>query len=288
MIVVKLIGGLGNQLFQYALGRHLSIMNQTELFLDISGFETYKLHKYSLWPYKIQAELASKHLLAQYKSPPRRLISWFSSLLSQRPKMSRVLEPHFQFTDEILECVGNIYLQGYWQSEKYFAAIRDNLLKELEVSTFQSGRDLEISKQIQAVSSVSLHVRRTDYVTNEMTNSFHGTCDIDYYNRAITAISSMVDDISFFVFSDDPKWAKDNLNISHPVVFVDHNTAERNYEDLRLMSQCRHHIVANSSFSWWGAWLNPKPEKIVFAPKKWFNAVEQNNKDLIPSRWNKI
>ena len=138
---------------------------------------------------------------------------------------------------------------------------------------------------ILAVNSVSIHVRRGDYLTNPVTFQTHGLCDIDYYKKAIDEILDLVDKPHFFIFSDDQSWAKSNIIFGAPTDYVMHNNSLKNYEDLRLMSYCRHHIIANSSFSWWGAWLGNNPEKIVIAPKKWFNDPKIDTTDLIPDTW---
>ena len=132
---------------------------------------------------------------------------------------------------------------------------------------------------------MSLHVRRTDYVQNALTNKIHGVCDQDYYASCVRYIGDQVSNPHFFIFSDEPQWAKDNLMFDFPMTVVDCNDASRNYEDLRLMSTCKHNIIANSSFSWWGAWLNSNPNKIICAPKQWFTDSTRNTKDLIPSNW---
>ena len=140
---------------------------------------------------------------------------------------------------------------------------------------------------ISQTNSVSLHIRRGDYVSNQKTNQTHGTCDLDYYQRCITEIEKEVENPYFFVFSDEIEWVKENLKINHPAEYVDQNTGDKSYEDMRLMSQCKHNVIANSSFSWWGAWLNSYPDKIVFAPKRWFASDKHNTKDLIPEGWKK-
>lgn len=146
----------------------------------------------------------------------------------------------------------------------------------------------QVAQNILSVNAVSLHVRRGDYVSNLTINQFHGTCSLEYYNQAIAQIAKKVETPHFFVFSDDPEWVKSNLKIDYSITIVDHNNADKNYEDIRLMSLCKHHIIANSSFSWWGAWLCRNPNKIVIAPLKWFNDKSINTTDLIPDGWIKI
>jgi hypothetical protein len=137
---------------------------------------------------------------------------------------------------------------------------------------------------------VSVHIRRGDYVTNSHTNAVHGTCSLEYYENAINYISEKVKAPHFFVFSDDYKWALENFkNRSYPVTCISNN-ADKNYEDLTLMYNCKHHIIANSSFSWWGAWLNPNEDKIVIGPKQWFKSKKQSTdtKDVMPKEWVKM
>ena len=134
-------------------------------------------------------------------------------------------------------------------------------------------------------NSISLHVRRADYVTNPQANQFHGVSSMEYYNKAIHKIKSIISEPHFFIFSDDITWAKQNMIIDCPTTFVSHNGPDKNYDDLRLMSFCKHHIIANSSFSWWGAWLAMNKNKVVIAPTRWFNSPDRNTKDVIPENW---
>ena len=136
--------------------------------------------------------------------------------------------------------------------------------------------------------SVSLHIRRGDYASNPVTQSFHGTLQMGYYTRAMRHLAERIEDPHLYVFSDDPEWARGNLQSEYPTEFVIHNDVDRNYEDLRLMSSCKHHIIANSTFSWWAAWLCSNPEKLVFAPRKWFEGSNNDTRDLIPDTWNQI
>jgi hypothetical protein len=146
------------------------------------------------------------------------------------------------------------------------------------------GQNAEVAASIRGVDSVSVHVRRGDYVSDPATNQSLGTCSAEYYRGAARLIASQVSSPRFFVFSDEPDWARANLELEGPAVFVTHNDPERGYEDMRLMAFCRHHIVANSSFSWWGAWLS-NSGGIVVAPKRWFKANEWDARDLVPERW---
>jgi hypothetical protein len=269
MIIVRLIGGLGNQFFQYALGRHLAERHKTTLKVDISPFEEYKLHKYSLWAFNIQENFASAEDIKAVTSKKER---------------------HFHFDSDVLELCDNVYLQGYWQSEQYFKDIPELICQEFSVKTTLAGRDKELARLIGSCEAVCVHIRRGDYVPKTYSDQIFDACELGYYLESIKTILSQVRDPHFFIFSDDPEWARDNLKLSYPTILVDHNNASKNYEDLRLMGLCKHNIIANSSFSWWGAWLNPNPHKKVCAPKMWFNNNVRNldSKDIIPSSWIQI
>ena len=283
MIIVKLTGGLGNQLFQYSLGRYLAIKNNCGLKLDITGFETYKLHNYTLGNFKIIEKFANSAEILLLNNPISRSLS--SYFPSQR-KM-HIKEQSSHFDPNILNAGRNVYLEGYWQSENYFKGIGDTIRKDLTLRDPLGEEAKKIAEQISSHESVSLHIRRGDYAKNERTREVHGLCSPEYYERSISYISRRSVAPRLFIFSDDIEWAKANLNLSGlPATFVsDGNDKIKNFEELYLMSLCKHNILANSTFSWWGAWLNVNKDKIVIAPKKWFNSNKIDAADLIPSSW---
>lgn len=291
MIIVKLIGGLGNQLFQYSVAKHLAFINNTNVLLDTTAFEDfYKLHKYSLQHFNIDAKIGSRQELENIYNFPHSLNRlervWKYRILGQQ--FYHITEKQFHFDDIVLQKYhGNVLLDGYWQTEKYFAAIEAPLRKEYLITTPQTEIDKNVTQQIQNSNAVSLHIRRADY-TNPETAKTHGLCSLEYYQKAIEIVASRVTNPTFFIFSDDIIWAKENLKLDFSTTFVGHNNADKNYEDLRLMSSCQHHIIANSSFSWWGAWLNPNPNKVVIAPKEWFATTERNYQDVVPENWIKL
>jgi hypothetical protein len=302
MIIVRLIGGLGNQMFQYATARRLAEKHSTIVKLDVSEFETYKLHKYSLHCFHITENLATRNevkhmlgsaslfLMADDNNKIKSLVrKGFKKLSLDKLWSNRILvERSLEFNPEILNAPNNILLDGYWQSEKYFLDIKDILHREFYVKYRQSDENQRLTDSIESSNSVSLHVRRGDYVKDLKANQVHGTCTEEYYLKSIDYVSSHVTNPHFFIFSDEPDWARKNLIINHSSTIVDCNDASRNYEDLRLMSMCRHNITANSSFSWWGAWLNSNPNKIVCAPKKWFSTPSYSYKDLVPTSWIRV
>ena len=289
MVISNIIGGLGNQMFQYASGRALSLKLEASLKLDVSNFGGYGLHQGfeldRLFAAEIElaSEVDKQAVLGWQKGRVIRRILKKSSLAFARNK-NYIVEPSFTYWSGINDLKDNIYLDGYWQSEKYFGEFAATIRADFAFKLALSAKNLEIASQISNANAVSLHVRRGDYVSNKKTNSVHGVCSPDYYRDAIKTILKRVENPVFFVFSDDIAWVRNNLSIDAETVFVNHNAGKESYNDMRLMSLCQHHIIANSSFSWWGAWLNSKENKIVIAPKKWF--VNQSNiVDLLPSNW---
>jgi hypothetical protein len=197
---------------------------------------------------------------------------------------SLVVEPYFQYWPGITTVNAPCYLVGYWQSERYFKNVSDVIRKDFTFCQPLNEQNAAIAEQIGSVNAVSLHVRRGDYINNPKALATHGLCPHSYYEAAIRYIEERVVTPYFFVFSDDMQWVRENIKIDHPCYYVDHNHGKESYNDMRLMSMCTHNIVANSSFSWWGAWLNSHTDKIVIVPQKWF--VNNNNvKDLFPSGW---
>jgi len=265
-IVTCLIGGLGNQMFQYAAGRALANRLGIPLYIDRRGFEEYKLHQYGLHHFSLNTE----------DMPPEMSLQ----------DLHVVDEKHFHYNPDFFMLGDGSYIRGYWQTEKYFTDIRSLIFQEFQISTPISIQNQLTLNKINSANSVSLHIRRGDYVSNPEANVIHGTCSLEYYQSALSYMQSNVgDDIVVFVFSDDLTWVAENMNFSLPVIYVANNDADHNYEDLRLMSACQHHIIANSSFSWWGAWLGCNPAKKVIAPKRWFANAPHNTCDLLPSSW---
>lgn len=290
MIITRLIGGLGNQLFQYAAARHLSEIHRTTLKLDISGFETYKLHKYSLGHFNIQENFATLEEITALTVRRQGIVERVLNRILHRPPKpapTYVQEKHFHFDPEIPNLPDGVYLDGYWQSEKYFADIADILRQEFTVKTLPAGKDKELAEWMASCESVSLHIRRGSYLYPPY-NAVHGICSLDYYFSCVEYLTQTVKHPHFFIFSDEPKWVHDNLKLPYPTTYVDHNSADRDYEDLRLMSLCRHNIIANSSFSWWGAWLNGNLDKLVVAPRGWLMDTSHNISDILPDAWIKV
>ena len=291
MVIVRIFYGLGNQMFQYAAARRLAHVLGTDLKLDISCFDHWKVFPYGLRAFNIREDIATPSETAAFNSLS--IESWFGKKLFRLKQMLTLRGWTILYENDIrpvdprvLNARGNVYLGGYWQSEKYFADIADILRKEFTVRAAPDPKSREIAARIRACESVGVHVRRAQLASAEQRNQTHGPCcSLEYYRECAARIAARVRDPHFFVFSDEPGWAAENLRFDHPVEFVTHNGEERNYEDLRLMSLCRHQIIANSSFSWWAAWLNPNPEKMVFATRQWLHRDLERARDLIPASW---
>lgn len=295
MIITKLSGGLANQMFQYAAGRSLSILHNTELMLDLEFYSHPVLQtsrpKFELGKLNIKASTVNNF---NDKLLFRKSISGYSRLEYRLKKIKTpelkfyIGEKSFSFDAKIIQMPDNIYLDGYWQSEKYFLAYKEQICREFELTVVIDAKNEQMLNSIREKESVALHVRRGDYVNDPAVNDVHGLCSLDYYGNAIDYLVRRIENPQFYIFSDDIAWSERNLKLKYPVTFVSINPPEKGVDDLRLMQHCKHNIIANSSFSWWGAWLNNNPNKIVVAPKKWFNDPSMDTSDLIPDGWIRI
>jgi len=287
MIVTQLLGGIGNQFFQYAIGRALACKHCVPLRLDTAPFKHYHLRTYALEHFAIEGEILSdteRNKLGLNRLPRGRVVRAVHKLFG-RSSIPVIHEEKFEFDASILDAPPSCYLQGYWQSPKYFATIEPHIRQELTCRHALTGRNAEFAARIASCQAVSLHLRRGDYVTSARTSQYHGTCGPDYYTTAEALLRERVGALELFVFSDDPDWAEANLHFPSPAIYLRHNGPERDYEDLRLMTLCKHHIIANSTFSWWGAWLCQNPGKLVIAPRNWFKEANHSTADLIPDSW---
>lgn len=287
MIVVQLTGGLGNQLFQYAMGRTLASFNQVELKLDLSFFKTYEWHAYSLSPFAINEIHASESECDQLRQAHT---SFANRVLRKTIGKGNYIsyEKNLLYNPVYKKITSPTYLVGYWQCEKYFKEYETLIREEFQVKIPPSIVNKDLLNKIESGNNaVSLHIRRGNFVNVPVVNAVHGTSSLAYYEDAMNYVSERVSNPVFYVFSDDIAWAKANLMGSRSFVYVDINDAAHDYEDLRLMQRCQHHIIANSTFSWWAAWLNPSPDKIVIAPAVWFADAEKNKeaKDIVPPSW---
>jgi hypothetical protein len=285
MVIVKLQGGLGNQMFQYAAGRALAERLNTDLKLDITYYQKNKLRKYKLNNFCIKEIIANKEEMNQFYFKGIKKV--FSFLTNPQNILLTELSVTF-FCKKFFEVKNNVFLIGYFQSEEYFKSIESFIRNEFQLKEKLNKQSVDELTKIENTNSVSIHIRRGDYINNPKVNEIHGVCSLNYYKNAIMIIKEHVNKPHLFIFSDDIDWVKQNLIIDSPISYINFNQEERDFEDIYLMSSCRHNIIANSSFSWWGAWLNKNKEKIIIAPKNWFRTISMNSFPLIPNTWKSI
>lgn len=285
MIYTRIRGGLGNQLFQYCAARVLADSIDVDLGLDIREYSSESPFGMDLHHFKIRGDFNADGMI-QHKDDG--LFSYAIDII--RGKQRNIYkEAHLSFDPKLKTLGDNTYLKGYWQSEKYFRDSSKIIASDLKIITKPSSENIASLNQIESCLSVSLHIRRGDYVSNAKYNEKHGTCDLNYYLMAVNLlIEKLGNNIVIFAFSDDPDWVKENLKLPVKINYIRHNSSAKSYEDLRLMIHCQHHIIANSSFSWWGAWLDQNPEKIVIAPEQWFANPKNCNPDIFPPEWIRI
>jgi hypothetical protein len=280
MIIVKIMGGLGNQFFQYAAGRNFALRNNFPLKLDLTFFreerykDIFRLDHYNTI-YEEAKEDEISGLLSIESSSVFAITSRKFNIHNKYNKKSHISEKLGGNADRrIIKSREDAYIVGWWQNEEYFRNIRPLLLKELTLRVESDPFNIKTLEEIKNCESVSLHIRRGDYVTN----SYFGTLPIEYYKKAIDYIKRIISSPVYYVFSDDLDWVKKNLVISGNVYYLERNSiknsiyhTQKDYEDLNLMIHCKHNVIANSSLSWWSGWLNNNNDKIVIAPAKWYN-----------------
>ncbi len=290
MVITRLKGGLGNQMFQYAAGKALAAQHQTKLQIDLSFLKQnpntkgvfiareYELHNFD----QIRDEVFEFENLYE-----NRLVRKFKSFFRKK-EVSRFFEKSMAFDPDFFKVQPPVLLDGYWQSEKYFNTHEQVIRKAFTFPHLSAiDKNLEVLTEIKAVNAISLHVRRGDYL-NKLILEFHGICTLNYYDESIAFMKAKYPDATFFFFSDDTAWVKQELVLlTDKYRIVEGNSGADSWKDMFLMSSCKHHIIANSSFSWWGAWLNSNPEKTVIAPKQWFKVLNEkyNTMDLLPPGW---
>jgi len=274
VVITKLYGGLGNQMFQYAAGLALSEKLKSAYYLDLKWFEEIKTNRevtqrvYELNGFEIYPSKLSVIEVIRNKLNP--------------PLVFKERDLNYQPAFEHLE--GDVILDGYWQSHKYFQEYEETVVNAFRFPEEISKKNGEILDRISATNSVSIHIRRGDYNT-KVGRNYHGLVPLDYYEQALASLKKNTLVQAVFVFSDDIEWCKKNVSFKPSSVFIDSNGPSSGVEDMRLMSACKYNILANSSFSWWAAWLNRNPNKVVYAPKVWFKGVEAKIDDRLPLEW---
>jgi hypothetical protein len=282
-------------MFQYACARSLSLEVNLPLKFSIDKFGIYNSHNgFELTKvFDLNIEIASNEdlvsLIGRSRSLPsvrRALVKYNFSWLAGRHFLS---DPCCGYSADLPDRARQGgYLEGYWQSEHYFSKHAADIRADFSFREDFQGANLQIANAITQSTAISIHVRRGDYINNPKTFSVHGVCPPDYYYAAIERLLEHSPGARLFAFSDDPQWVSEVLQRRYPeLVCVNQNKGSESYNDMRLMSMCHHHIIANSSFSWWGAWLNSKPNKIVIAPARWFTD-KRDTSCLIPEGWERL
>lgn len=297
MVTVFLRGGLGNQMFQYALGLNLAKKNRSRVVLDAVFLQdrlprrnfTYRTYDMDVFainpPFTALSDAANT-----FPIPGVWLGLDVASILARRVSGSQTLirEKRKTFDPSVLAAQGDVLLYGRWQSEEYFADVADDVRTTFKFRHRLEGEAEALAEKIVAVNSVSLHVRRGDYVTFKILEQRMGGTDLAYYDRAAKYIGEHVTTPHFFVFSDDIQWCKKNIAMPFPTTYVDDiSCGPKAAFHLELMSLCKHNVITNSTFSWWGAWLNKNSGKIVIAPKQWYTnpSIKEN---IVPAGWIKM
>lgn len=273
MIIVRIRDGLGNQMFMYAYGKALEKRGYKVKF-DLSYFQKQSGHnRLGLDKYNIKADYCTKAEAKKFYS--RLFIHRILGKLGLR-RQAIIYEQTFEFDEKLLTPPDNYFIAGYFQNEKYFKDIISELRQEFTLKGTPSEFTQRVSEQIRTIpNSCSLHVRRGDFIIEKNIQS-HGAVPLDYYHQAITYMEKEKGDTQYFIFSDDIPWCRENLTFIKNAIFVESNEPRIPQEDIYLMSLCQNHIIANSTFSWWGAYLNPNPNKLVIAPKKLYNSERLN------------
>jgi len=295
MVIIGLKGGLGNQLFQYAAAKQIANYNETELLIDeITGFQNDPYSRsFGLSDFCIESKKASLDLIKTYKrtNKYKKYLQYKIENIFPIGSINFLVERVFHYDNRIgnLKIKKNIYIEGYFQTEKYFKNITDQIRSEFQFKNKPDNESFSYLSKIKSTNSISLHVRKYDNTETLDSSPMYGVCSINYYQKAINYIEERVKDPTFFIFSDDIDWAKNQLLfINSKVEYIIRSGNINDSEDLRLMKNCSHNIIANSSFSWWGAWLNENKGKIVIAPDRWFANDFSNYKDVVPNSWVKL
>lgn len=291
MIIAEITGGLGNQMFQYAKGRAVAKALGTALKLDIHSYHWDKLRTYGLEVFNLEVPFADRGEIdlqqGKIKERQSRWKPWLPGL-KKTPAFGIWQEASFAFSEKDLQIPDGKYLRGYWQSPRHFENIQSIIRQDF---SFKFPPPKEVGKVIEQMrlgDSVALHVRRGDYALNQSTQAFHGLCSPEYFKKGMAYMREQLTNPLFFVFSDDPEWARACFSEEPNLAVVALSVPD--YEDLRMMQHAQHQIISNSTFSWWAAWLNPNPNKRVVAPEPWFEDpnIQSQSQSLYLEHWKRL
>jgi hypothetical protein len=284
IIFSRLIGGLGNQMFQYAAAFALAKQENAKLVLDIEDFKKYNLRHYLLGRLNVKEPIAQPGAVRPFRVALR--FGRLGQLLLRQTGWLMLIERSFPWKPLNLGGAKHVWMSGFWQSWRYSLPVLTELREIFTPQATTRGLNTILLKEIRRSTSICLHVRRGDYVSNPNTKAIYEILNPSYYRAALRLLK--IKGATAYVFSDDPSWARQHLKLGLQTRFVDHNPPEKPEEDLRLMSACRHFVIANSSLSWWAAWLGIHRNKRVIAPARWFAGANHDTRDLLPQEWEKL
>ena len=285
MKIMYLQGGLGNQMFQWSFLRYLQKAGRTDVRMDASAASLRVHTRFDL--YRIFPAIKATGLLIPYwVGRPLHLAGEFL-----KRGFGLCLETAGEGPDHTVIPKGKLWLRGYWSEARSIETVREELLRDFTFTEPTDGKNRELLRRIDGCEAVSVHVRGGDYLEPRHQRRYGGFCTPAYYREAIRRVREKVADPVLFIFSDDPDYARQVLDEVGEAVYVIHNTGLESYRDMQLMSRCRHHILANSTFSWWGAWLDSRPEKSVYSPAQWLHQSPGEapaEERLLPAEWIRI
>jgi Glycosyl transferase family 11 len=296
MILLRLIGGMGNQLFQYAAATTLAKQLNTFVKLDLSLLTIrpndphHVARDYELHAFDIKEEFATEEEIKFFNPLPKTFLARVKNKIRTIVAPPQLyLQPDHGYDANFFRQKDNTCIVGSFQSEKFFDRVHDEIKTMYRFKKKVDAISANVLKQIETTNSVCLHVRRGDYVSNAHYSELIGAKTTDYYYNGLTEILKLQTDVTVFIFSDDIAWCKQNIKLNVPMIFMDDVVCSTDHHiQLNLMSRCKHFIISNSSFSWWAAWLGNYKNKIVIAPKVWFADGSQRESDIIPDRWVKM
>lgn len=291
-IITRLMGGLGNQMFQYAVARRLVGENDADILFDVSylGSEATGLtpRKYGLDKFAVRGRIASESEIREVLGAgPRRFLVKAWNRVAPIPYKTVVYEAGYAYEPGILKARPTVYLSGYWQSPAYFEQAAEAIRRDFQLKNGLTPSGAQWLRKIEAAPAVSIHVRRGDFLHNPLMIAFHGTTDAGFYKAALQHVTSKAKVESVFVFTDEPEWVRKNLDIGRNFEIVAGAGDAPDQEELTLMAACQHHIISNSSFGWWGAWLGRNRDKVMVAPKQWFAGAKEEP-EIFGAAWHRI
>jgi hypothetical protein len=289
IVIVRLNGGLGNQMFQYVAGKYVAKKGGSIIKVDLTHLKNinakkFAFRKYALDIFEVPILFATYKEILKFTIPrfkPRYLYFGLKHLYKDRV----IEQKDIRYSNILDKVSSDCYLVGSFQSEKFFRPIAHEVKEDFQIKKEILNQYSQIISEVSSVESVAVHIRRGDYVNNPKTREVHGSMPISYYIEAAKLIGTRVRNPHFYIFSDEPEWLSNNLDLKADFSTIPSRLDDHPNRDFVLMMHCKHHIITNSSYSWWAAWLGENFDKIVIAPKKWFAVSACDSSDIVPESW---